>query len=99
MLALVVWSREKSESKMAEGKCVLSKELRKSHLAVELCILKTGDPSSKDILEKCRDTCKEADKLLKTVIEKHVEVIQRSRTYKIKLTNLEMWIQDGIYFI
>ena len=77
MLALVVWSRVKSgshsdpaaESKMAERKCVLSKELRKSHLAVEVSLWKTGDPASNDALEKCKDTWKEADKLLKTVIE------------------------------
>ncbi|XP_071799062.1 uncharacterized protein [Asterias amurensis] len=54
---------EEKVNKLAEG------DLRKSHLKLEVSILQNADLSANEVLEKCRDTCKEADILLKEVLK------------------------------
>ena len=55
--------------RLVEGSWELCKKLRRSHLAVEAALLETADPSSNEVLDKCRDTCKETDGALKSVLE------------------------------
>ena len=55
---------------IAEGTWGMSKNLRKSHLELEVSLLQNADPRAQEIREKCRDTCKEADILLNEVMKK-----------------------------
>ena len=54
-------------NKLAEG------DLRKSHLELEVSILQNADLSANEVLKKCRDTCREADILLKEVLKAKIQ--------------------------
>ncbi|XP_071799084.1 uncharacterized protein [Asterias amurensis] len=60
--------REEAVNKLAKGTWELSENLRTSHLELEVSI-QNNDRSKKEVIEKCRDTCKEADTLLKEVLK------------------------------
>ncbi|XP_071808571.1 uncharacterized protein [Asterias amurensis] len=62
--------RFEAVNKIAEGTWGMSKNLRKSHLELEVSLLQNADPRAQEVREKCRDTCMEADTLLNEVMKK-----------------------------
>ena len=90
MVALIRYSKEQSgsasdpetESKLVERNAKFSTELRKSHLAVEVSLLKTKDPSSKDVVEKCKDACKEVNKVLNMALTKILQMAPMKKKVK-----------------
>ncbi|XP_038056077.1 uncharacterized protein LOC119728075 [Patiria miniata] len=77
MMALIRTSRRLSsprdvetdelESKLTDGGCTFTQKLRRCHQTVEDALLHRNN----EVRTKCRDTCREAVKLLNSVLAKH----------------------------
>ncbi|XP_038056064.1 uncharacterized protein LOC119728060 [Patiria miniata] len=82
-------------SKMTDGTCALTQNLRRCHRAVEDALLKT-DPRSEEVRTECRDTCKVAVELLNSVLAKHKNQHQTSPQEPIAFPFLDMRPDDEI---